>query len=84
MPDELESRLKDCFRTVFPDLPENQISSASQATLVTWDSIATVTLVSMIDEEFGIEIDLYKLGELNSFKSLCACVENQVKVPSSK
>lgn len=79
MPNEVEMRLKDCFRTVFPDLPVDQISSASQATVRAWDSIATVTLISMIDEEFGVELDLDKLSELDSFTSICACIENQAK-----
>jgi acyl carrier protein len=81
MSNEVEKRLKDCFRTVFPDLPEEQISSASQATVSAWDSIATVTLVTMIDQEFGIELDLDKLSELDSFISIRACVENQANLP---
>jgi acyl carrier protein len=80
MPNEIETRLKDCFRTVFPDLPEEQISSASQATVSTWDSIATVTLVTMIDQEFGIELDLDRLSELDSFASIYACVRNQANI----
>ena len=80
MGNEVERRLKDCFRTVFPDLPEVQISSASQATVSAWDSIATVTLVTIIDQEFGIELDLDKLSQLDSFNSIRACVENQANV----
>lgn len=80
MGNEIERRLENCFRIVFPDLPEHQISSASQTTVANWDSIATVTLVSMIDEEFGIELDLDNLAELDSFNSLCACVKDQVRV----
>jgi acyl carrier protein len=80
MSSEIEKRLKECFRTVFPDLPEEQISSASQATVSTWDSIATVTLVNMIDQEFGIELDLDRLSELDSFTGIIACIENQSNV----
>ena len=80
MSNEIEKRLQECFRTVFPDLSGQQISLASQATVNAWDSIATVTLVNMIDQEFGIELDLDKLSELDSFTSIRACVENQVNV----
>jgi acyl carrier protein len=80
MSNDIEKRLKECFRIVFPDLPEGQISSASQATVSAWDSIATVTLVNMIDQEFGIELDLDRLSELDSFTNISACVENQVNV----
>jgi acyl carrier protein len=80
MSNEIEKRLKECFLAVFPDLPEGQISSASQTTVSAWDSIATVTLVNMIDQEFGIELDLDRLSELDSFKSISTCVQNQVNV----
>jgi acyl carrier protein len=80
MSKEIEKRLKDCFRAVFPNLTEEQMSSASQATVGAWDSIATVTLVNMIDQEFGIGLDLDRLSELDSFTSIRACVENQVNV----
>jgi acyl carrier protein len=80
MANQIETRLRECFRTVFPDLSDGQISSASQATVSAWDSIATVTLVNLIDQEFGIELDLDKLGELVSFASIRACVETQVNV----
>lgn len=77
MLNDVEKRLRVCFRTVFPDLPEENISSASQTNVAAWDSEATVTLVSIIDEEFGVELDLDRLSELDSFKSICACVKDQ-------
>jgi acyl carrier protein len=74
---EIENRLKNCFRIVFPDLPDEQIASASQDTVSTWDSLATVTLVSMIDEEFGIELNLDRLGDFDSFSHICSYVRNE-------
>jgi acyl carrier protein len=58
------------FRAVFPDLPETQISQASQASVAAWDSVATITLVNVIQEEFGIELDLDRLEDLDSFSSV--------------
>lgn len=77
MLNDVEVRLKVCFRTVFPDLPDETISSAAQTNVAAWDSVATVTLVSVIDEEFGVELDLDRLGELDSFKSICACIKDE-------
>ncbi len=75
-PNGLEERVKACFRVVFPQLAEHEIGSASQASVGAWDSMATVMLVSAIDEEFGIELDLDRLNELDSFNNICACVKD--------
>jgi acyl carrier protein len=75
--DEIQKRLTTCFRLVFPDLPEAEIPSASQETIAAWDSIATITLVSVIGEEFGIEIDLAQIGDLTSFDKLLAYLQDQ-------
>jgi acyl carrier protein len=51
---ELESRLRRCFETVFPAVPVEEIGTLSAETLDAWDSVATVTLISVIEEEFDI------------------------------
>jgi len=65
--DELNSRLAKCFRIVFPDLPERDMPAASQESLVAWDSVAAITLVNVVEDEFRIQVDLDLLLELNSF-----------------
>jgi acyl carrier protein len=75
--DELESRLTKCFETVFPALPVSAIPLSSQATLGAWDSVATVTLVHVIEDEFGFELDLDLLPELDSFTRILAYVRTQ-------
>jgi acyl carrier protein len=65
--DEITTRLRACFKTVFPDLPEARILGASPASVEAWDSIATVTLANVIEDEFGIQVDFDRLGELDSF-----------------
>ena len=47
--DNLRSRLVSCFQIVFPDLPESDIGSASQESVVQWDSIAEITLMNVIE-----------------------------------
>lgn len=66
---DVKSRLIKCFQAVFPDMPEAQIPGATQQSVKTWDSVATVTLVNVVDEEFNIELDLEQLDQLNSFES---------------
>lgn len=67
-----KQKLTNCFRVVFPTLPETSIPSASVATVAAWDSIAAITLLHVIEEEFQIEVDLERLAELNSFEALAA------------
>lgn len=62
-----EERLEKCFVIVFPDLSQEEIRRASQASLATWDSVNTLTLLNVVEEEFGTKIDLEAVGELVSF-----------------
>jgi acyl carrier protein len=65
--DDIKPRLINCFQTVFPDLPEQEIPSCSQASVQSWDSVAAITLVSVIEDEFAIQLDFDILPELDSF-----------------
>ncbi|MGD0500276.1 MAG: acyl carrier protein [Bryobacteraceae bacterium] len=65
--DAIRNRLATCFQTVFPDLPEAEIPAATQAAVAAWDSVAAITLVNVIEDEFGIQVDFDLLGELDSF-----------------
>jgi acyl carrier protein len=64
---DIQPRLTRCFSTVFPDLPVETIPNVSQATLTAWDSIASITLINVIEEEFAISMDFELLPELTSF-----------------
>ena len=64
---DLTARLVTCFSAVFPDMAEEAIPAASQDSAPDWDSVAAITLVTVIEEEFQIEIDVESLPDLNSF-----------------
>jgi acyl carrier protein len=68
--DQIKNRLVKCFQIVFPDVPENQIPEASQTSLTAWDSIASITLVNVIEEEFEVQMDLDRLADLDSFEKI--------------
>jgi acyl carrier protein len=61
---ELDDRLIRCFSAEFPYLTIEEISAARIGAVQGWDSLATVTLFALIEEEFGIEINLEHLPEL--------------------
>ena len=63
-----KKRLIHCFSSVFPELSEDEIIRASVTSLSNWDSVAMVTLISVIEEEFEIEIDLDDLEQFLSFE----------------
>lgn len=75
--DPIATRLSNCFQTVFPDLPAGQIPSATQKNVAAWDSTAAIMLVNVIEDEFGIQVDFDRLGELDSFASICDYVKEQ-------
>lgn len=77
--DEIQDRLAKCFETVFPDLPPAEIRGSSQDTVAAWDSVAAITLLNVIEDEFGFQTDFDLLPELNSFNSLLEYVKAQVQ-----
>jgi hypothetical protein len=81
--DDVSRRLTKCFEVVFPGVPESKIASASQASIDTWDSIATITLGNVIEEEFAVEMDFDILPELNSFERMLRWVRSETKVPGT-
>jgi acyl carrier protein len=67
---DVDARLVRCFQAVFPDLPENELLRATQDSVKTWDSVAMITLLNVVDEEFNIQLDLDYIDRLNSFQGL--------------
>jgi acyl carrier protein len=68
--DNLEHRLVRCFSSVFPELNEDQIRNASVDSVPDWHSLASVTLISVVQEEFGVQVGLTDLPNLVSFSAV--------------
>jgi acyl carrier protein len=64
-----EQLLVRCFASVFPTLSEEEIQNATTESIGIWDSVSTVTLVAVIQEELNIEIDPEIIPELDSFQA---------------
>ena len=73
--DNTEGRLVRCFSSVFSELTPEQIRAASVESVPAWDSLAAVTLIAVLQQEFAIPINLMDLPELVSFDA----VENYVR-----
>ena len=69
--DNIEQRLEKLFATVFPDLSTERIRNASVNSVKSWDSVTAITLLTLIEEEFGIRIDFRgDIDRLTSFMSI--------------
>jgi len=77
--DDTKTRLIKCFELVFPDLPVSQIPAASQAGVAAWDSVAAITMVNVVEDEFNIQIDLDMLADLDSFDRILAYLEREAQ-----
>lgn len=76
--DEMERRLAACFSTVMPEVDPEQISRATANTVQSWDSVATVTLLAVIEEEFGISIDSENPARFDSFQNILSYLQQTV------
>ena len=81
---ELENRLVCCFASVFEDLTTEQIAQASVKTVPTWDSLAAVTLMTVVEQEFGVEINPLDLGDLNSYGAMKNYLEHRLNGRATK
>src|SRR5882672_8640352 len=42
---EIRQRLTHCFASIFPNLSDDEIQSASHTSVANWDSLVTITLI---------------------------------------
>lgn len=68
----MSERLASCFQVVFPHLPAQWIPVAEQSSAEAYDSVSTIILFTVLEEEFGIKLDLERLAELTSFNAILA------------
>ena len=74
---ELETRLATCFSSVLPDVPLEVILDANPESIECWDSVAIVTLLAVIEEEFGIEISIDDVKSDHSFRGILNCIKGK-------
>lgn len=68
----------ECFAAVFPALNDVEIIEAMQASMAGWDSLVAVTLVNVVEDEFGIEIppeEVEVLVSFDTFRNYLAKIE---------
>jgi acyl carrier protein len=74
---EQENRLLNCFASVFPGLSYEDIRNSNAESIGAWDSLSSVTLAALIQEEFNLEIDPEVLPQLDSFEAFRAYLQQE-------
>jgi acyl carrier protein len=81
---DLQTRLTDCFAATFADLPAAEIPRASVETVGDWDSMATITLLSVVEEEFGVRVPPEDILRFTSFTGILNYLEDRVGTRSAE
>ena len=74
---ETEERLAICFKSTLPELSLADIPKANPDSVPGWDSVTTVTLLAVIEEEFGTIITIEDVGSDFSFQGILTCIKNR-------
>lgn len=63
-----DDRLMRCFTAAFPGADPGEIRAAESFDAIPgWDSLRLVNLLAVLDEEYGIQVELPESGEFVPF-----------------
>ena len=68
--DNLSAKLTTCFGLVFPKLDARAIPLATAENMGEWDSVMQIRLLSVIGEEFGMDVDFEEFEGATSFEAI--------------
>lgn len=77
--DNTAARVRACFCSVFPDLPADRVDSATPATVEAWDSLAALTLIEVLQEEFDVYLDDDVVEQLDSLPKIQAEIRRMTR-----
>ena len=75
---DVHQRLIKCFSTVFPELTTEDIVNTTSDGTSNLDSLSWVTLLAVVQEEFGIEYNV-DTTESSSFEGILARVTEALR-----
>jgi acyl carrier protein len=73
--DDVRDKLGRCFALAFPQLDPSLYATASAENTGEWDSLAHVTLLTLISEEFGREMDFEEFEGATTFEALVRALQ---------
>ena len=69
--DDRDDHLMRCFASAFPSATRDEIRNAKAFDAIPgWDSLRMVNLLAVLDDEFGAQIDLPEVLELEPFDAV--------------
>ena len=71
-----EPRLEEIFRQVLHLSSGRDVSELEQADVPEWDSLAHVSLILAVEEEFGVQVDAADAIELTSYDAVARFLES--------
>lgn len=78
--DDLQSRLTRCFLAVFSELNDSEVKNASPSSVPGWDSVATLNLITVMEEQFDLQIDFVDLMDSLSFDCISEYLSNRLEL----
>lgn len=72
---DVRESLRECFRTTFPAVPPASLETLAPERDPAWDSLATLTLVMLVEERFGVRIPTDEIPRLLSFDAMAGYLE---------
>jgi acyl carrier protein len=75
--DDTQVRLANCFLNLFPSMTPEEIQTASPTTVTGWDSLTSLTLLTLVGEEFNIEMDFEDLLEGLSYRRILEYLQHK-------
>jgi acyl carrier protein len=67
---DFDTRLQHCFAAIFPDVSPDSLVTATMDSIEEWDSVALVTLVNVVEQEFGLQVDMEDFPRFTSFAAV--------------
>ena len=74
---DIRGSLRECFQAAFPAVPLSSLETLRAERDPVWDSLATLTLVTMVEEQFGVSIPTDKIPQLLSFDAMADYLETR-------
>jgi acyl carrier protein len=71
----MEQQLAAIFRAIFDLADGADVQGIRQLSFPKWDSLAHVTLIGAVENEFGLSIDIADSLELTSFEAILVYLE---------
>jgi acyl carrier protein len=72
---DIRGSLRECFQTTFPGVPAASLEALAPERDEVWDSLATLTLVMLVEERFAVRIPTDKIPGLLSFDAMANYIE---------